>query len=327
MTVHIEEAPAPPPPVKGSRGPGEGRRPPRRRVPSGLVPYLLLAPAVFALLAVLGYALARNVLISFQEFGRRQLISRTTEWTGLDNYKAVLENERFWDSLVRTFFFMAANVVLIMVLGTLLGLLLNALGKKMRLVLAISLVAAWAMPVIPSTTVFRWLFDTQFGLANWVMRTLGFSGYDQHNWFGSGMSTLAIVTLLIVWTSVPFVALNLYAGLTTVSGEIWEAARCDGASSQRIFWSILMPIMRPFFMITTFLEIIWVFKAFAQIYAMNAGGPDRQSETLPVMAYVEGMGQNQYGMAAAISVLTLVILLIAMSFYFRLILKQEKENS
>ncbi|GAA3852146.1 carbohydrate ABC transporter permease [Streptomyces sedi] len=327
MTVHIEEAPAPPPPVEGTRGPGENRRPPRRRVPSGLVPYLLLAPAVTAILAVLGYALFRNVLISLQEFGRKQLISRTTEWTGLDNYKAVLQNERFWDSLVRTFLFMAANVVLIMIIGTLLGLLLNALGKKMRLVLAISLVAAWAMPVIATTTVFRWLFDTQFGVANWLMRTLGFSGYDQHNWFGSGFSTLTIVTLLIVWTSVPFVALNLYAGLTTVSGEIWEAARMDGASSTRIFWSILLPIMRPFFMITTFLEIIWVFKAFAQIYAMNGGGPDRQSETLPVMAYVEGMGQNQYGMAAAISVLTLVILMIAMSFYFRLILKQEKENS
>ncbi|SOD60843.1 carbohydrate ABC transporter membrane protein 1, CUT1 family [Streptomyces zhaozhouensis] len=327
MTVHIEEAPAPPPPVKGTRGSGDDRRPPRRRVPSGLVPYLLLAPAVIAILAVLGYALFRNVLISLQEFGRKQLISRTTEWTGLDNYKAVLENERFWDSLVRTFLFMAANVVLIMIIGTLLGLLLNALGKKMRLVLAVSLVAAWAMPVIATTTVFRWLFDTQFGVANWLMRTLGFSGYDQHNWFGSGFSTLTIVTLLIVWTSVPFVALNLYAGLTTVSGEIWEAARMDGASSTRIFWSILLPIMRPFFMITTFLEIIWVFKAFAQIYAMNGGGPDRQSETLPVMAYVEGMGQNQYGMAAAISVLTLVILMIAMSFYFRLILKQEKENS
>ncbi|WP_062206737.1 carbohydrate ABC transporter permease [Streptomyces sp. NBRC 109706] len=327
MTVHIEEAPAPPPPVRGTPGHGEDRRPPRRWLPSNWVPYLLIAPAVIAILSVLGYALFRNVLISFQEFGRKQLISRTTEWIGVENYRAVLQNERFWDSVVRTFLFMAANVVLIMIIGTLLGLLLNALGKKMRLVLAISLVAAWAMPVVATTTVFRWLFDTQFGVANWMMRTLGFSGYDQHNWFSSGLSTLAIVTLLIVWTSVPFVAINLYAGLTTISGEIREAARVDGASSWRIFWSILLPIMRPFFMITTFLEIIWVFKAFVQVYAMNGGGPDRESETLPVMAYVEGMGQNQYGVAAAISVLTLFILLIAMSFYFRLILKQEKENS
>ncbi|RKN40485.1 carbohydrate ABC transporter permease [Streptomyces hoynatensis] len=322
MTVDIEEAPSRPPgPLAG--GPRARRG---RRLPTGWVPYLLIAPAVVALLAVLGYALVRNLLISFQEFGRRQLISRTTEWTGLDNYREVLENDRFWDSLVRTFVFMAVNVVLIMVIGTLIGLLLNQLGRAMRLVLSISLVAAWAMPVTVSTTVFSWLFDTQFGVANWVMRHLGFSGYEQHNWFGSGLSTLTIATLLIVWGSVPFVALNLYAGLTTIGGEIYEAARMDGANAWRIFWSIVAPIMRPFFLITSFLEIIWVFKAFVQIYALNGGGPDRESETLPVMAYIEGMGQNQYGTGAAISVLTLVILLVAMSFYFRLILRQEREE-
>jgi N,N'-diacetylchitobiose transport system permease protein len=324
MTVSTEEAPPRPPgPPREDHAP---RRHTPRRLPARWLPYLLLAPAVTAATAVLGYALLRNVLISFQEFGRTQLISRTTEWTGLDNYRLVLANERFWDALARTVVFMAANVALIMVIGTLVGLLLNALGRRMRLLLSTSLVAAWAMPVIATTTVFRWLFDTQFGVANWAMRGLGLSGYEQHNWFASGTSTLAIVTALIVWASVPFVALNLYAGLTTIGGEIVEAARVDGASGPRIFLSILAPIMRPFFLITTFLEIIWVFKAFVQVYAMNGGGPNRSSETLPVMAYIEGMGQNQYGTGAAISVLTLLILLLALSFYFRLILTQEKER-
>ncbi|WP_103503168.1 MULTISPECIES: carbohydrate ABC transporter permease [Streptomyces] len=316
MSAETPDVVAPPDRKRGGKGLG-----------TRLLPYLLIAPALIALGVVLGGALFRNVLISLQEFGRRQLISRTTEWTGLDNYSEVLTNERFWSTLLRTFVFMAANVVLIMVIGTLCGLLLMRLGKRMRLVFSISLVLAWAMPIIPSTTVFRWIFDTQFGLMNWLMRTLGFSGYEQHNWFDSGFSTLTIASLLIVWMSVPFVALNLYAGLTTVSGEIYEAARMDGASAWRIFWSIVLPIMKPFFLITTFLEIIWVFKAFAQIYALNGGGPNRSSETLPVMAFVEGMGQQQYGVAAAISVLTLLILMVAMSFYFRLILKQEKEQS
>ncbi|MBB0242918.1 ABC transporter permease subunit [Streptomyces alkaliphilus] len=297
-----------------------------RRLPTGWLPYLLIAPAVLSLGLVLGWALLRNVLISFQEFGRRQLISRTTEWAGFDNYVEVLNNPRFWDTLVRTFVFMAVNVVLIMVLGTLIGLLLNRLGGKMRLTLSIALVMAWAMPIIPSTVLFSWIFHTQYGLMNWFMGVLGFTGFDQHNWFGTGTSTLAIATLLIVWMSIPFVALNLYAGLTTIGGEIYEAARMDGASAWRIFRSIILPIMKPFFLITTFLEIIWVFKAFAQVYALNGGGPSRASETLPVMAYIEGMGQQQFGAAAAISVLTLLILLGAMSYYFHLILKQEKEQ-
>ncbi|GHH54325.1 hypothetical protein GCM10018773_57070 [Streptomyces candidus] len=213
-----------------------------------------------------------------------------------------------------------------MLIGTLIGILLNNLGKKMRLVLSLALVMAWAMPIVASVTVFKWLFDEQFGVANWVMRSLGFAGYEQHNWFETGTSTLVIITVLIAWGSIPFVALNMYAGLTTVGTELYEAARMDGASGWRIFWAVVFPIMKPFFLVTTFLEVIWVFKAFAQVYAMNAGGPDRGSETLPVFAFVEGSGQQHYGMAAAISVLTIVMLIAVMSFYFRLILKQEEEQ-
>ncbi|PJE96256.1 sugar ABC transporter permease [Streptomyces carminius] len=286
----------------------------------------MTAPAVIALLVFLGYPLVRNLVLSFQQLGRTEMISRKTVWTGLGNYTELLADEFFWTVVTRTFVFTAANVVLIMVFGTLVGLLLNSLGGRMRLVLSLALVMAWAMPIVASATVFRWLFDTQFGVVNWALRTLGLDGYEQHNWFDTGFSTLAIVTLMIVWASVPFVALNLYAGLTTISGELYEAARMDGASNWRIFRSVVFPMLKPFFLITVFLEIIWVFKAFAQIVALNSGGPDRGSETLPVFAYIEGMAQMNFGVAAAASVLTILILLVAMSFYFRLILKQEEEQ-
>ncbi|MCF6523436.1 carbohydrate ABC transporter permease [Streptomyces sp. JJ36] len=329
MTVHTEGAPPavqePPPDKPAPRPAGPGPRA-RRSLPQGWVPYALIAPAAVSLLVFLGYPLVRNIVLSFQQLGRTEMISRETVWTGFTNYTELLSDDAFWTVVVRTFVFMGVNVTLIMVLGTLVGLLLNRLGKAMRLVLSLALVMAWAMPIVASATVFRWLFDTQFGVMNWVMRSLGFAGYEQHNWFGTGFSTLAIVTLLIVWASVPFVALNLYAGLTTISAELYEAARMDGAGNARLFRSVILPIMKPFFLITTFLEIIWVFKAFAQIVALNGGGPDRESETLPVFAYIEGMAQMNFGTAAAASVLTILILLVAMSFYFRLILKQEEEQ-
>jgi N,N'-diacetylchitobiose transport system permease protein len=328
MTVHTAGArPAveDPPPVPSRAGGGPGRGGSRRRPPAGLLPYALVAPAVLSLLVFLGYPLVRNVVLSFRQLGRTEMISRETVWAGLENYTRLLSDDMFGTVVVRTFVFTAVNVGLIMVVGTLVGLLLNRLGTVMRLVLSAALVLAWAMPVVASATVFRWLFDTQFGVVNWVMRGLGFAGYEQHNWFGTGLSTLTIATLMIVWMSVPFVALNMYAGLTTISSELYEAARMDGASAARIFRSVVFPIMRPFFLITTFLEIIWVFKAFAQIMALNSGGPDRASETLPVFAYIEGMKQMHFGTAAAASVLTILILLAAMSFYFRLILKQEDD--
>jgi N,N'-diacetylchitobiose transport system permease protein len=323
MTVPAEGVPRPA--WKAPAGRRAARRP--ARPPGGWTPYLLIAPAVAALLAVLGYALLRNLLISFQAFGRRELITHTTEWAGLDNYRTVLTTPRFWDALTRTAAFTAVNVVLIMLLGTLTGLLLHRLGRVLRLVLSTALVAAWAMPVVASTTVFRWLFDTRAGVANQLLTGLGLTRFEQHDWFATGPATLGVATVLIVWGSVPFVALNLYAALTTVGPEVLEAARVDGAGPWRAFWLVVVPLMRPFFLITTFLEVIWVFRAFTQVYTLNEGGPDRASETLPVMAYVEGMGQNQYGAAAAISVLTLLMLLAALSFYFRLILKQEREGT
>ncbi|MGW6390749.1 carbohydrate ABC transporter permease [Streptomyces sp. NPDC055103] len=313
-----------PPPPSGSKEvlqPSRGRR----SLPSGLLPYLLVAPALLSMAVLLLYPLVRNVILSFQSINRKEFITRETVWTGFDNYTDLLSDSEFWSVVVRSIVFTAVNVALIMAIGTGIGLLLNRLGKKMRLVLSLALMFAWAMPIVASVTVFRWLFDEQFGVVNWLMRTLGFSGYEQHNWFETGFSTLVIILILLVWGSVPFVALNMYAALTTVGTELYEAAKMDGASGWRTFWAVVFPNLKSFFMITTFLEIIWIFKAFAQVYAMNQGGPDRGSETLPVFAYIEGVGQFHYGVAAAISVLTIVMLIAVMSFYFRLILKQEEE--
>ncbi|MFD9406630.1 carbohydrate ABC transporter permease [Streptomyces sp. NPDC059989] len=298
----------------------------RKSLPSGWLPYLLVGPAVLSLATLLLYPLIKNVILSFQDINKIEFIQRKYPFAGFANYTELLGDAKFWTVVVRSFAFTAANVVLIMVLGSLIGILLNRLGKKMRLVLSMALVMAWAMPIVASVQVFKWLFDEQFGVMNWVMRTAGFSGYDQHNWMETGLSTLVIVTILVVWGSIPFVALNMYAGLTTVGAELYEAARMDGANGWQTFWKIVFPNLKPFFLITTFLEVIWVFKAFTQVYAMNKGGPDRASEILPVFAYVEGQSQAHYGLAAAISVLTILILVIVMSFYFRLILKQEEEQ-
>ncbi|GGP95690.1 MULTISPECIES: carbohydrate ABC transporter permease [Streptomyces] len=317
----LPEAPAP--------ATGPGARPPRgggKSLPTGWLPYLLVAPAVLALATLLLYPLIKNVILSLQDINKVEFIQRKYPFAGFDNYTELLGDPDFWTVVVRSFAFTLANVALIMLLGSLIGILLNKLGKKMRLVLSMALVMAWAMPIVASVQVFRWLFDEQFGVMNWVMRTAGFSGYEQHNWMETGLSTMVIVTILVVWGSIPFVALNMYAGLTTVGAELYEAARMDGANGWQTFWKIVFPNLKPFFLITTFLEVIWVFKAFTQVYAMNKGGPDRASEILPVFAYVEGQSQAHYGLAAAISVLTIVILVIVMSFYFRLILKQEEEQ-
>ncbi|MFI2791419.1 carbohydrate ABC transporter permease, partial [Kitasatospora sp. NPDC018614] len=295
-----------------------GRRP--------AAPYLLLLPALLATVVLLGWPLVKNGILSFQNLNPRQLIQHITEWNGVDNYKEILSGSDFWHVVERSVVFTAVNVVLIMTAGTLIGLLLARLGKKMRLLLMLGLVLAWAMPVIAATTVYQWLFAQRFGVVNWVLDKLGWHSMADYNWFGGQFSTFFVVIVLIVWQSVPFVAINLYAATTTIPKELYEAASLDGAGAWKGFTSVTLPFLRPFLYATTFLEVIWVFKSFAQIFALNEGGPDRLTETLPIYAYVEGVGNQHFGMGAAISFLTILVLLAITSYYLRMVLKQEEDE-
>ncbi|WP_042405362.1 carbohydrate ABC transporter permease [Streptacidiphilus carbonis] len=292
---------------------------------SGGTPYLLLLPALVATLALLVYPAVREIIISFQKLNAFQLIQHTTSWTGFGNYQTILTSADFWHTTERSVLFTLANVGLIMIGGTLVGLLLNRLGNKMRFTLSLALVFAWAMPVLAGTTVFQWLFDQQFGVVDWLLSKLGWHSMAHYDWLSSQFSTFTVITLLIVWQSIPFVAFNLYAGLTTISSEIFEAARMDGAGPFRVFRSVVFPILKPFFLSTVFLEIIWVFGALPQVLAINGGGPQGSTATLPVYAYLVGVSGQHYGMGAAVAVVTIVMLCLMMSYYFRIILKQEDE--
>ncbi|MEV6113302.1 sugar ABC transporter permease [Streptomyces sp. NPDC052109] len=316
----VRKARIPGPPRGADRDPGS----PSRR--GAAAPYLLLLPALLATVVLLGWPLVKNGMLSFQNLNPRQLIQHLTEWNGVENYRQVLSESEFWHVVERSVFFTAANVVLVMVLGTLIGLLLVRLGKRMRLVLMAGLVLAWAMPPIAATTVYQWLFAQRFGVVNWVLDKLGWHTMADHNWLASQFSTFAVVILLIVWQSIPFVAINLYAATTTIPKELYEAASLDGAGAWQSFTSVTLPFLRPFLYATTFLEVIWVFKSFTQLFAINQGGPDRLTETLPIYAFVEGVGNQHFGVGAAISFLTILVLLVITSYYLRMVLKQEEDE-
>lgn len=325
MTVQTERPPSGPPEVPKRTGDGPDK-PATRGRSSSLAPYLLLLPAVVATLLLLGWPLIKNGMLSFQNLNMRQLIQHLTEWNGTANYTEVLGSSDFWRVTGRSLLFTVTNMVLIMVLGTLVGLLLARLGRRMRVTLLVGLVLAWAMPVIAATTVYQWLFAQRFGVVNWVLDKAGFHSMAEYNWTGEQLSTFFVITVLIVWQSIPFVAINLYAATTTIPKELYEAASLDGAGAWKSFASVTLPFLRPFLYATTFLEVIWVFKAFAQVFAINQGGPDRLTEILPVYAYIEGVGNQHFGMGSAIALLTVVILLIMTSSHLRIVLKQGEDE-
>lgn len=296
---------------------GPGRR-------ARVLPYLLIAPSIVAFALLLGYPLYLNVRISFQKLDLAELVQRLTVFRGLANYRAIFSDSFFWSVTVRTVLFTVACVGLTMVLATLIALLLDRLGRTMRLLLSVSLVLAWAIPALTAAVLWQWLFDTQFGVVNWVLTKLG-GDFSNHSWFASGLSTFAIIVAIIVWQAVPFVAFTLYAGLTTIPRELYDAIRVDGAGAWRTFRSLILPVLRPLFMITAFLSIIWDFKVFTQIWLVRQGGPNRQTITLGLYAYQEGIAGSHFGKAAAISMVMVVLLLSVLTYYIRTMLRSQED--
>ncbi|MFF9625074.1 carbohydrate ABC transporter permease [Streptomyces griseosporeus] len=324
MSATEEHAPPRRRPVRASAPPAPDRRPTGDR--SGPWPYLLIAPAVLGMLYLLLYPLARAVLISFQDFRLRELISGDAEFVGLANYRTLLTDPRFWTVVRRTFLFMAVNVVLIMAIALLVALMTERLGRVWRTLVLSSLVLAWAMPVVAATTVFQWLFHSEFGIVNWALTSLGAHSFERYPWFAHGTAAFAILVTLVVWQSVPFAAITLYSALTTVPAELQESARLDGAGAFRILRSVTLPLIRPIVMLVLCLEVIWTFKAFVQIWVMTKGGPGDATTILPVYAVQTALSQQRYDLGSAASMITVVLMSGVLVLYFRQMFRQENES-
>lgn len=304
---------APAPPL--ARTPPPARRRARRRTSPW--PYLLIAPAVVAGVLLLLYPLIRAGVISVQHFRMGELIRGGATFVGLDNYRELLTGEEFWSVLLRTAVWTAVNVVLIVGLSTGVALMLLRLGRRMRVALMSALALAWATPIIAATTIFQWLFQSELGIVNWLLDIRGYS------WFADGGAMFAVLVILVVWQSVPFAALTLYAGLTTIPVELFESARIDGGTSRQIFTKVVFPILRPMFALITSLEVIWVFKCFPQIWVLSQGGPDGATTTLPVYAFKIARVLHRYDLGSAVAVVTVVILAVALVANLRRMLRQE----
>jgi N,N'-diacetylchitobiose transport system permease protein len=298
-----------------------------RRAAGSLLPYLAIAPAVVTFLVLLGIPVVLVVETSMQHFGLRELINGGQTWVGLANFQTIIGDPEFITVVIRTFVFMAANVALTITLGTLVALLMERLHARIRLLLSVAMVLAWATPALTGSVIFQWLFDSKLGIVNWALSSLGiFGNWLNHSWFDTGFSTFAIITLLIVWQSIPFVAFSLYAGILAIPKEQLEAARVDGASERQLFQHITLPAVRPLLMILAFLSIIWDFKVFTQVYTMLHGGPDGQTVTLSIYAYIQGVSESRYGTAAAISVVMVMLLLVVLIPYIRSMTKSQVEQ-
>ena len=278
------------------------------RIGRGGAPYALIAPVLLVIGLILGYPLYFLVRLSLQRYGLFELIRHHGVDVGLANYRSVLHDSVFWHTLLRTVVFTAANVALTMGIGMLVALLLARVSGPVRVLLSSGLVLVWSMPVVVAVQVWAWMTSYENGVVNYVLTKLHVGDFSQHEWYATTFSQLSMVTLLIVWGALPFVAITLYAGLAQVPSDLLEAAEVDGAAPWRVFRDITLPILRPILLILTSLSIIWDFGVFTQPYLLIGQSKITTGNFLmSIYLFEEGYFKSDYGRGAAISLLMLAI--------------------
>jgi N,N'-diacetylchitobiose transport system permease protein len=285
--------------------------------------YLLLVPALVPIAVGLGYPLVRQFVISFQEYGLAQQFGRPAEWVGLRNYVELLTDSYVWSVILRSVLFCLVNAGLTMVLGVALAVLMTKVGRAARVTLQVGLLLAWGTPVLATMTVWQWLFDSQYGVINWLLaEQLGAEGMRNHSWIIEPLSFYFVATVIVVWMSVPFVVFTVYAGLLQVPDEVQEAAELDGADAWQRFWYLAVPLIRPVLFVVALLQVIWDLRVFTQIYVLQrAGAPTRETHLLGTYIYSLS---KEFSMAGAMATIMLLITLALTGFYIRRMLREEE---
>lgn len=309
------------PPRRPLNSPAGSRR--KKRLP--WAPWLLLAPSIVLLAVMVVYPTIVMFITSFTDLEiKNKMLGTSPNFIGFDNYIEVFTKSDFPAVLVRSLGLMVVLTVLIVVGGMLIALLMLRLSKGMRLLVSIGLLFAWAMPPLSATVVWGWIFDTDYGLVNYVLNTItGTQDWRGHGWLADPWSFMMVLTIIIVWQGIPFAVFTFYAGLGQVPDEVLEASQLDGAHSVQRFRFIVLPYLRNVITAVIVLETIWNLRIFTQVYALQQQG-GIVSETNVLGTYLFRQGLGEFGVTAAIGVF-MVILLMGISYYnVRSSLKEEE---
>ena len=224
---------------------------------------------------------------------------------GLGNYAELARDPRFWYALGHTLFFTAASVSLELILGLVLALAMNSAFRGRGAVRATSLLP-WAIPTIVAALLWRFMFDSQAGIANAILLAIGALNRPIV-WFIDATTAWVPVILADVWKTTPFVALLLLAGLQNIDKSLYEAAEVDGASAWWRLRHITIPLLKPTILVALIFRTLDAFRVFDLVYALTGGGPGTATEPIALYTHNTILQNLRFGYGSALSVVIFVI--------------------
>ncbi|HKM58985.1 MAG TPA: sugar ABC transporter permease [Chthoniobacterales bacterium] len=304
------------PPIKGAKTEiAERTWPVARRFRLEASPYLFILPFVVFCLLLMFYPVVYSFTLSFRQATVETFVSGEMPFNGLTQYQAAVADPVFWRAVVNTVLFAFFSILFQFTIGFFLALLFQVDFPCKNFCLAILLIP-WVLPVLTAANIFKGLFN-DIGPINQIFHTVGLGPFP---WLAEPAYAFPATIVANIWIGFPFNFILLYAGMRSIPVELYEAAKIDGANSWKRMAHITVPMLKPVSAAVLMLGTIYTVKVFDLVWVMTGGGPANGTQLLSTYAYQVGFSLLNFGEAAAIA--TLMVLLVLLLNLVQMVLQR-----
>jgi multiple sugar transport system permease protein len=282
--------------------------------------YLFILPAFLFVVIFMLYPIFYNIFISFHDVTIMNL-KGDKSFVGFENYRQIFQDESFLLALKNTLIYTVTCIIFQLSLGFLLALFFNQ-NFPFRNFFRSILLLAWMTPLVITGTLFKWLYDVDYGVINYLLVQIGLIN-EPINWLGQQSTALLAIIVTNIWIGIPFNMILILSALQALPNDVYEAAKIDGASRLQSFLKITLPLMKPAILVVLVLGIIYTFKVFDIILIMTGGGPVNATQVLPFFGYELAFVNFKFGLSGAVATVILLILTCISLVYLYLIRKEE----
>lgn len=281
---------------------------------------LLVVPALAAVMTVLLFPTLNSLRMSLTNFS----LSRPGpfDFIGLTNYRSVVQIGEFQRAVQNTLFFTATGVLFQVSLGLALALILNR-ALKLRGLLRATILFPWALPTALNAIIWRWMFNADLGVFNFLLLQSGLVGH-RINWLGASNLAMGSMIFVAVWKTSSFMALIILTGLQTIPHDLYEAALIDGASRWQRFRRITFPFIAPAIILSMLLRSMDAFRAFELPFTLTEGGPAGSTQTISLYGYRQLFQFLNFDRGSTVAVIQFLMLLVLGVTYIVILRRREK---
>ena len=277
--------------------------------------YMLIIPTFIVLIIVVIYPLLYALYISFYNLNIA-IPYKGKVFVGFQNYLYVINNPGWWAAVVRTLYFVVADITFGIVIGLGVALLLNRKLPFRSLIFAIILFP-YVLPPIVNALMWKLTYDSDYGFLNGILYQFGLIK-DYIPWLSNTKSAIVMLIIANLWQGTPFAIILFLAGLKSIPLELYEASKIDGASGWNSFIYITLPLLKPIIYVLVVMKTILTFKIFDLIYALTGGGPANSTQVVSMKIYDESFNFLKFGRASAMAYILLIIVVLFALFYQKL---------